>query len=229
MIAKHPVGPGVRRQRTFVFADRRSNLPRLPGQSDELKVERQMRAVFCGSVIRHQLPNGEVYLANQHAFGVLVYERPHLLHNAVHLRLIGRIRRNQRVVRQLVEVVIRIWRVVAERRVFDQMPEHIDTEAIHAPVQPEAHGRIHGGAHLRMPPIEIRLLRQKGVIVILRGGFIPGPGGATEHTQPVVRRRAVWLGVLPDVPITLGVASANAAIPGTTDAGQTCGSVQSRE
>src|SRR5512147_954712 len=48
------------------------------------------------------------------------------------------------------------------------------------------------------------------VEVKLSGFRIPIPGGAAKLRSPVVWRRAIWLGVLPDVPIALRVLPAGA-------------------
>src|SRR5215510_7108345 len=56
-----------------------------------------------------------------------------------------------------------------------------------------------------MPPIEVWLLFEIGMIVVLAGCSIPFPGAAAEDTAPVVGWSAIRSGVAPDVPVPLHV------------------------
>src|SRR6476661_1445407 len=69
--------------------------------------------------------------------------------------------------------IVRIWRIVAKRRILDQMPDHVDPEAVDSFAKPEAHHVMDGAAHFRIAPVQVRLLGKKCVIIILpRGGVI---------------------------------------------------------
>ena len=59
--------------------------------------------------------------------------------------------------------------------------------------------------------VQVRLAGQEVVQIILHPPAVPLPGRAAEDRQPVVGRRAVGLGVGPDIPIGLGVVAARAA------------------
>src|SRR6266850_4758562 len=56
-----------------------------------------------------------------------------------------------------------------------------------------------------MPPIEVWLLFEIGMIVVLAGCSIPFPGIAAEDTTPVVGWSAIECWIAPDVPVPLRV------------------------
>ena len=60
-------------------------------------------------------------------------------------------------------------------------------------------------------PVQLRLAAEEIVQVILPAPRIPGPGRAAEHRLPVGRRRAVGLGIGPDIPVRLRVIATGAA------------------
>src|SRR6476661_4795586 len=111
--------------------------------------------------------------------------------------------------------IIRVCWIVAKCRVLDQMPDHVDPETVDAVAEPETHRIINSLAHLRIAPVQIRLLGEEGVIVVLPRGVVVLPGAAAEFRQPVVRRPAVRGRIAPDVPVALWV------IARTPAAGQT--------
>ena len=76
--------------------------------------------------------------------------------------------------------IIRIGRVVAKLRVLDQVPDHIDAEAVDTLAKPEAHDVMDGLAHFRIAPVQIRLLGEEGVIIILPRRGVIRPGAAAE-------------------------------------------------
>ena len=85
---------------------------------------------------------------------------------------------------------------------FEICIEHIQTEAIHAAIQPEAKSfqlRLSDG---RVAPVDIRLFFGEQVQVILAGGGIEFPGFPAKGGRPVVGS------VFPDVPIPFRVVPA---------------------
>jgi hypothetical protein len=56
-----------------------------------------------------------------------------------------------------------------------------------------------------MPPIEVWLLFEIGMIVVLAGCSIPFPGTAAEDTTPVVGRSGIECRVAPDIPVPLRI------------------------
>ncbi len=130
----------------------------------------------------------------------------------MHLRLVGRVELKEPLDAGLVGAPGRVRRIVAELGVLDQVPEHVDAEAVDAPVQPEAQHLVHGGADLGITPVEVGLLLQEGVVVELARGLVPFPGRAAEIAEPVVGRRAVGLAVPPDVPVPLRAGARGAAL-----------------
>ena len=83
------------------------------------------------------------------------------------------------------------WADCRESGVLDQVPDHVDAKAVDALAQPEPHHVVDRRAHRRIAPVQIRLLREEGVIVVLSRRCILFPGAAAEFRQPVVRRPAV--------------------------------------
>src|SRR5690242_8525514 len=69
MIAEYPVGRAVFRQRRFVFLHNPSDLGSIPLGKDELKVEWQVSAFHLVSIIRNQVLEWQVDLADQHTAG----------------------------------------------------------------------------------------------------------------------------------------------------------------
>ena len=58
---------------------------------------------------------------------------------------------------------------------FAQVGHRVQAEAIHAHVQPEAHGPKHGAQDLRVGVIEIGLVREKTVPIVRPSHRVPGP------------------------------------------------------
>ena len=71
---------------------------------------------------------------------------------------------------------------------------------------------MHRRLQLWVVPVQVRLLREKGVEVPLAGALVEGPGfpHRPEARQPIVRRPATRRAVPPDVPVALGVVPAGA-------------------
>ena len=79
----------------------------------------------------------------------------------------------------------------------------IDAETAHALVQPEVGRIIERPTHSGIFPVEIRLCRGKGMQIILLPRFAPSPGTAAKDGAPVGRRRAIRLGIPPDIPVCM--------------------------
>src|SRR2546423_14313212 len=80
-------------------------------------------------------------------------------------------------------------RIVAQAFISDETRRHVDPESIDPAIEPEAHDVLDRGAHVLVPPVEARLLRQGMVQVVLAGLFIGRPRAppALEDRAPVVR------------------------------------------
>ena len=103
-------------------------------------------------------------------------------------------------------------RIVAQFGVVHHEIECIDPEPVDPAVEPELGDVQQGVLHLRMVPVQLRLLRQEIVQEILPPPRIPGPGRTAEHRLPVAGRRAVGLGIGPDVPVSPRIVAAGAAV-----------------
>jgi hypothetical protein len=99
--------------------------------------------------------------------------------------------------------------VVVEGVVLADAVDHVDPEAVDAPVEPEAHDLLHALDHARVLPVEVGLLGQEQVQVPLSRRLVEGPGRPVgERRLPVVRGAAVGGGVPPDVEPPVGIVPA---------------------
>ncbi len=134
-------------------------------------------------------------LADQEAFaavadGVLLADRAPVPPHAVHLGLVP----GERVDRVAGAGVGLRVRGVGQVRVLEQAGGDVDTEAVDAPVEPEAQGAVELGGDGGLAPVPVRLFGREHVQVPLAGAAVglgdAGPGGAAEHGVPVVGRLA---------------------------------------
>ncbi len=205
VIAEHPVRPRTRRQGAFVIGDDLFNRTRAPQRRQQGEIERHLRALEVVAVIGHQPLQRQIDFADQHPAIEFVDDAAHLGDHLVHLRLIGGVLRQNCFMRRPALAIMRIGRIVAELRILDQVPDHIDAEAVDPLAQPEAHGVVDRLAHLAVTPVQVRLLGEEGVIIILSGCLIERPGAAAEFRQPVVRRATVRLRIAPQIPVALRI------------------------
>src|SRR5688572_13771835 len=103
-----------------------------------------------------------------------------------------------------VRPIRRIWLVVSKLVVLHDVPDYIDAEAIDAAVQPESQHIEHGFLNFGVPPIEIRLLFQKRVIIVLAGALVELPRAASEVAEPIIRWSSARRRIAPNIPIALG-------------------------
>ena len=205
VVAQHPIRPGALRQRPLVAVDELADALRPPLQEQQLEVERHVRAIVVLAVVFDQAPQRHVRLADDHAVVVAVEDAAHFAHHIVHLVLVAGVDGLQAPVRVLAFLPLWVLGVVAQLLVLDQVVEDVDAEAIDAPVEPEAQDAEHRLAHFGVAPVEVGLLPEEGVVIELVGVLIPLPADAAEVGEPVVGRRAVGLGISPDVPVALRV------------------------
>ena len=99
----------------------------------------------------------------------------------------------------------------AQQLVVEKVVHRIKPEAVNPAIQPEPHVFQLPVLHCDVVEIEIGLVGQEIMQVILLAPCIPLPDRAAKHRQPVVRRRAIEVGVGPDIPIGLWVVAAGAA------------------
>ena len=200
------------------------------GRVDEREVEGEVQLVVPVAVERGQtLDRLDRRLADQDAAaGYRSDQRPPPPEHVVHLGPIAVVDRPLAEELGVEGVVVGRGRVVAELRVLDDDVAHVDAEAGHAPVEPEAEDAVELVAHLVVPPVEIGLLGEVVVEVVLTGGVVERPGRAAEAADPVVRRRAVGLGVGPDVPVAVGGRASTSGSRRTTGADRWCGWGRSR-
>ena len=97
-------------------------------------------------------------------------------------------------------------RAVGQRRLLGDEVDDVHPEAVDAPVQPPAHHRVDGLAHLRVLPVQVGLLAREQVQVVLAGRRVELPRRAGEERAPVVRALA------PPVPVALRVVADRARL-----------------
>ena len=117
----------------------------------------------------------------------------HLLQVLVHVRAVG------------IEAAA-VAVVLGEVGGLGDQVDHIQAEAAHAFVAPEAHHLEHFGAHLGVVPIEVGLCMVEQMQVVLASLRFVLPGRAAELGFPVVRL------VAPDVEVTIGIVEAAARL-----------------
>jgi len=132
------------------------------------------------TVIGNETVQWEIDLPDQHPMVEPVNHPPHLGDDLMHFRLVGGVLRQDFLVRWPAFDETRIGRIVAKLAVLDQMPDHIDPEAIDTPAQPEAHDIVDRLAHFRVAPIQVRLLAEKGMVIILTRRLVILPGAAAK-------------------------------------------------
>ena len=92
------------------------------------------------------------------------------------------------------------------------MVERIEAEAVDAPVEPEAHGVQQRILHGAVVHVELGLAGEELVHIILPAARVPCPCGAAKDRLPVIGRRAIGLGVGPDIPVGLVTGLAGATV-----------------
>src|SRR5260370_3283043 len=89
--------------------------------------------------------------------------------------------------------------------VFKQARDRINAKPRYSAIQPEAHGVVHGFAHLRIAPVQIGLFGVKVMVVKLIRSGVECPGRMAKPRLPVVGRLAYPLAVAPDIPVALRI------------------------
>jgi hypothetical protein len=84
------------------------------------------------------------------------------------------------------------------------VPQHVDTKAVDAALEPEAQHAEHRLHHFGVAPVEVGLLGEEGVVVVLAGLRVERPRAAAEVGKPVVRL------IAPEVPVALRVVARGA-------------------
>ena len=86
---------------------------------------------------------------------------------------------------------------------FDQIRHCVQTQAVHAAVQPEAHHFQHRFQHRRVVEVEIGLVRIEPVPEVLAGHRVPGPVGLFGIAKNDARAFVFLVGIRPDVEVAL--------------------------
>ncbi len=200
MIVQHIIRPVLRLQGGFPFQHRLEEAPGPPGAVGEGEIEGRVQP-FRPHIGRGLLHGVLECLAHSIALTVAVQNRPDFFDQRLHLGL-----------RVVVAVVLAVpadqadfGRVGGQIFVFEVGVEHVQAEAVHTHVQPEAEHIQHGGADLRIAPVQVRLLRVEHVEVVLPGGGVKLPAAAAEARLPVVGRAAVRGRIAPEVPVPVRI------------------------
>ena len=97
--------------------------------------------------------------------------------------------------------------VLKHRRLFD-IGDGVQPETAHAFLHPEFRHVDQGLPHLRVFPVQVRLLLQEGMEIVLSPDGIVFPGRSAEDAAPVGRGAAVLRRIPPDIPVALFVVPA---------------------
>jgi hypothetical protein len=180
VIAQHPIGPPALGQRRLVFLDQFADRAGMPWRAEQGEIERQMDPAQVAPVIRHEPFDRQIDFADKETLAEFVDHVAHLRDQLGHFRAVGGVEGKQRVVRRSPRDEERIGRIVPETGRPDQVPQDVDAEPVDPAPQPEPHRLIDCLPHLRIAPVQIRLLLEKGVVIVLPGAGIEFPGAATE-------------------------------------------------
>jgi hypothetical protein len=205
MIAENPIRPRLGRKCRFVIVDDLLDRTRVPWRRQQREIERQLRAAKVFAVVGDQTIGWQINLSDQNTAIEFIDHAPHLRDHVVDFGLIGGMNRQNPLVRRPSFSKRRIWRVVAKLRVLDQVPDHVDAEAVDSFSKPEAHHVMDRVAHRGIAPIQVGLLGQEGMVVILPCRGVILPGAPAEFRKPVVRRTPARCGITPYIPIALRV------------------------
>src|SRR5207248_6572837 len=162
-----------------------------------MEVERQLQLVVVTEVAHQTREVVNADLTDGHPLSVVLVE--HLTPAPVDLV-------------HLVEIPVTPWRpareeprVVAQQLIAQQAVSDVDAKAVDTAIEPEAHHIVDRATDILVPPVQVRLLRQKVMHVVLAGPWIERPRSTAlaEDRDPVVRRTATRLRIGPHVPIAL--------------------------
>src|SRR5690606_389004 len=102
----------------------------------------------------------------------------------------------------------RQWRVGAQPAILEIVVDRIQSDSVHAPVEPEANCVEKFILDRLIVEIESRLGRKEIVKIILPARSVPLPGRPAEDRKPVVRSGSIRLGIGPYVPVGPGIITA---------------------
>jgi hypothetical protein len=180
VIAQHPIGPPALREHRLVFLDQFADRAGMPRRAEQGEIERQMHPAEVAPVIRHEPFDRQIDFADEKTLAEFVDDVAHLCNHLGHFRTVGGVERKQRLVRRAPCDESRIAGIVPELVVLDQVPQDVDAEPVDAAPQPEPHRLIDRVPHLRIAPVQIRLLLEKGVVVVLPAAAVEFPRAAAE-------------------------------------------------
>ena len=164
-----------------------------------------MGAIQVAAVIGDEPFERQIDFADQQTIAKLVDHASHAGDDIVHFGEVGGVERHDLLMGRLAGAVVRVRGIVGKGKVFDQMPDDIDAEAVDPLGQPKLEYVMHGVDDFAIPPVQIRLRREEGMVVILACLVVELPGVSSEFRQPIVGRTAVGRGVAPDVPISFRI------------------------
>src|SRR5215831_4514802 len=136
---------------------------------------------------------------------IVVSYGSHLLYNLMHVWKVLCILAYLAILQGITRLPTWVHRIITELLILEKSRKHINTEPIHATIEPEAQNIVHRFPYIRIAPVQIGLFHIECVHVILPRLLIKLPGRATEITKPTIRWTTTRRRVSPDVPITFFV------------------------
>jgi hypothetical protein len=145
MVGQEPRRPGGLGRQGLEVVDRGAEGLGVPGQVEEDEVVRQVQLVAGVEVAHHPMEVQQVDLAHDYPVRVLVDDPPDPAHAVVDGV-------------PVLVVAAGGLGVVAQQRVLGDLVHHVDAEAVHPAVQPEAQHLVHGRLDRGVVPVEVGLL-----------------------------------------------------------------------
>jgi hypothetical protein len=109
---------------------------------------------------------------------------------------VGLTQKRKKDFRQKPDTIPALW-VREKSGVFVVTVKDVETEPVDPKIVPKLHHFKDGWKHIRVAPVQVRLLGQKRVQVIRTSNWTKSPSGTAEIGGPVV-----WNCVPPDVPVS---------------------------
>ena len=129
MVSEYPVRPGASGQLCLIVANDLSKDPGLKGGMNETEIEGQLALIIVRAIIGHEVFWREINFTDDQSIAILIKERPKRSDDLMDFRLVCGIDVEEPLMR-VISIPVGILRLIPQQCIFDQEPDHIDSEAI---------------------------------------------------------------------------------------------------